>query len=360
MKTKEKEVVLDNKCPTCGANLKFNPTLGSWKCKFCKVNYTLEELKKHNNASNEKNNVKLEDKEELTDENLTIYKCGNCGAEIVADETVAATFCIYCRNTAIMKSKLSGKFAPDKIIPFKIEKDKAIEAFKNISKGRPFVPKNFNNQDNIEKIRGVYVPFWLFNIHTDANIIYDAKKIRTWIVGNTHYTETSSYELLRDGSIDFEKIPVDGSTRFENDIMNSIEPFNYNDLVDYNHAYLSGFLAERYDVDADKAYKDAELRADNSTKDIFMSSAIGYSSVITKDENINTILTLKEYCLLPVWMVNVKYNNKLYIFAMNGQTGEFIGNIPLDKKKVFISSILLFILCILIFILLSYIVYKVV
>lgn len=359
MENKENEIVLDNKCPTCGANLKFNPTLGSWKCDFCKVNYTLEELKKHNNASNEKNNEETCEEKNDTNENLVIYKCGNCGAEIVTDETVAATFCIYCRNTAILKSKLSGKFAPDKIIPFKIEKEKAIEAFKNISKGRPFVPKDFNDESNIEKIRGVYVPFWLFNTTTDATITYDAKKIRTWVVGNTHYTETSTFELIRDGSVNFEKIPVDGSTRFEDDIMNSIEPFDYKDLVPYNHAYLSGFLAEKYDVESETAYKDAEVRANNSTKETFQSTTVGYSSVFPKIQKLDTKLVSKEYCLLPVWMVNVKYNNQMHIFAMNGQTGEFIGNIPLDKKKVVLYFVIIFIISFLIIIGLSYLIYKV-
>ena len=362
MENKEKEIVLDNKCPTCGANLKFNPTLGSWKCEFCKINYTLEELQKHNNASSKKNNEQItdEEKEKLEDnKNLVVYKCGNCGAEIVAEETVAATFCVYCRNTAILKSKLSGKFAPDKIIPFKVEKDKAIEAFKDISKGRPFVPKDFNNQSNIDKIRGVYVPFWLFNTNTKGNITYDAKRIRTWTTGNTHYTETSVYELLRDGTVECERIPVDGSTRFENDIMNSIEPFNYNELVPYNHAYLSGFLAEKYDVESEVAYKDAEIRAINSTKDAFASTTVGYSSVIPKFQNLSTNLLSKEYCFLPVWMVNVKYNGKMHIFAMNGQTGEFIGNIPLDKKKAFLYYVVIFLIVFILTIVLSYIIYKV-
>lgn len=355
---KVQEKALDNKCPGCGAPIHFNPSLDKWKCEYCNSEFTLEEMQKYNNASNVKNNDEIAETEEVDNTVYVSYKCQNCGAEIVADEQTAATFCVYCGNTAILKNKLSGEFKPDLIIPFKVDKEEAVKAFENISKGRPFVPKDFNNKTNIEKIKGIYIPFWLYDINVNGEVDYDAKRVTSWSRGNTHYTKTDVYKIFRAGSMQFIKVPVDGSTRFDNDIMNSIEPFNYDGLVKYNHAYLSGFFAEKYDVDSDTAFNDAKERSLESGKDVMVNDSVGYVGKLVTNNTLVAKIENKYYALLPVWMVNVKYQDKMYIFAMNGQTGEFIGNIPLDKKKAILWGILIFIGIILGGILISFLMFK--
>lgn len=353
--------VLDNKCPGCGAALFFKPDVGKWKCDFCNTEYTLEELQKYNNASSIENNIK---EKEVINQNKTnnqeiynSYLCKNCGAEIIADEQTVATFCVYCGNTAILKNKLSGTFAPDKIIPFKKEKKIVTDAFIGLSKGRPLMPKGFNDKNNIEKIRGIYIPFWLYDFTVSGDLNCKGKIITSWTSGDKHYTKTDYYNLFRSGSMDLKRIPVDASTRFDNDIMNSIEPFNYSEMIDYNHAYLSGFLAERYDDDEQIALKNAEERALKTVVNTMFNDSKGYSSKVIVENTLTPTNTKREYVLLPVWMVNVKYENKMYLFAMNGQTGEFIGNIPLDKKKTLLVGLSIFLIVFLIVIIISYIIY---
>lgn len=351
----KEEQALENKCPSCTASISFNPTLGKWKCSYCGGEFTLEEMQKHsNNASTkEKNN-----KTKLDDYNDYIsYRCESCGAEIIADEETSATFCVYCGNTAILKSKLSGKFNPNYIIPFKTEKQEAIDAFKNLSKGRPLMPKGFNNTKNIEKIRGVYIPFWLYDIKVDGSISMKGNIIETWRIGDTHYTKTSIYDVTRGGDMTFSLLPVDGSTKFDNDVMNSIEPFNYKELIQYNHAYLSGFYAEKYDTEGEEIFNEASKRAINTAIETLKNQATGYTSKTITSENLKSSQLKREYALLPVWMVNVKYNGELYIFAMNGQTGKFIGNIPLDKGKAILYTILILISSISILLLISYVLF---
>lgn len=343
--------VIDNKCLVCGAPLKFNPTLGKFKCEYCKSEFTAEQLK---NMEDEKNNI---EKESIQDE-YYVYNCPDCGAAIITDKDTSATFCVYCGNTSIIKNRLTGKFAPSKIIPFKKEKKEAIEAFKKIKKGRPLVPKSFVNEKNIEKITGVYIPFWLFDILVDGKIEAKGTKVKHWSSGNTHYTKTDYYEMVRQGSMIFNRIPVDGSTKFIDEIMNTIEPFDYSELVDYNHAYLSGFLAEKYNVEKEESYEIAKKRALKSGRNIMLSDMINYTTKVEKSNNLEAKNNNIEYVLLPVWMVNVKYNNKYYLFAMNGQTGEFIGDIPLDKKKAIIIGIITYVILFLSVILVSYIIYK--
>ena len=351
------EKALENKCPKCNSSIAFNPTLGKWKCSYCTSEFTLEEMQQYsNNASTEEKNRKENNN---IDENFEYisYKCDSCGAEIIADSQTSATFCVYCGNTAILKSKLSGKFSPDLIIPFKKEKEEAITAFKNLSKGRPLMPRDFNKESNIEKIRGIYIPFWLYDINVSGDLVMSATTSESWSVGDTHYTKTNYFTVTRGGTMDFDSIPVDGSTRFDNDIMNTLEPFEYKDLIKYNHAYLSGFYAEKYDQESDQVYSEAANRALASAKDKLLAEASRYSSKTITSNTLQATQLRKQYALLPVWMVNVKYKEKTYIFAMNGQTGEFIGNIPVDGKRALKYFFIIFISIFIFVIIASYIAY---
>lgn len=343
--------VIDNKCLACNAPIKFDPKLGKFKCEYCKSEFTAEQLK-------DMSNEKISTEKEAVDDKYMSYNCPDCGANIITDEETAATFCIYCGNSSIIKNRLTGKFAPSKIIPFKTTKEDAIKAFKGLKKGRPLVPKSFISEKNIEKITGVYIPFWLFDIMVDGTIEAKGTKVQHWSRGNTRYTKTDYYEMIRSGSMEFDRIPVDGSTKFNDEIMNTIEPFDYNELVDYNHAYLSGFLAEKYNVDEKESVEFAKNRALSSGKDIMMNDMVGYSSKTEKSNTLNSIEQKTEYVLLPVWMVNVKYNNDFYLFAMNGQTGEFVGNIPLDKKKAVFAGILSFVITFIIAVIVTYFIHK--
>lgn len=348
-----KEEALEYKCPSCCATISFNPKLGKWKCDYCGSQFTLEEI----NQKNKNSSIKTEKIIDNYNDYIS-YKCESCGAEIVADNETVATFCIYCGNTAILKSKLSGKFTPQKIIPFKTEKEVALKAFKNLSKGRPLMPKDFNNPSNIEKIRGIYIPFWLYDLNINGNIEALGKQVTHWTVGATHYTKTSKYNVIRGGKMDFYNIPIDGSTRFDNDIMNTLEPFNYDEMTSYNHAFLSGFYAEKYDTEGESLFNEVSARAIKSAENLLFEDISGYTSKTLTKNSLQAKEIQKEYALLPVWMVNVKYKDKMHIFAMNGQTGKFIGNIPLDKTKTVIYSLVIFIITLLISILVSYLIYK--
>ena len=361
--TPKNESALDHKCPGCAAPIFFVPSVGKWKCEYCDGAYTLEELQKHNNASSLKHNpsetpVVENTVDDAVQDLYTSYKCQSCGAEIVADNQTAATFCVYCGNTAILKSKLSGEFKPDMIIPFKTEKQQAIKAFQDLSKGRPFLPADFTSLSNIEKIRGIYIPFWLYDMVVIGGIEGRGQIVTSWSRGDTHYTKTDYYKLYRDGSIKYLKVPIDGSSRFDNDIMSTIEPYDYNELVPYNHAYLSGFLAERFDIDGDTLAGNAIVRCVESTKTVFLSDASGYSTKSIYTSTLRASDIYKHYALLPVWMVNVKYKDKYYLFAMNGQTGEFIGDMPVDTGKVIKWSIITALSVFLAVIIIAYLLFK--
>ncbi|MBP5678258.1 MAG: hypothetical protein J6X28_00320 [Bacilli bacterium] len=354
------EQALENKCPSCTASIKFNPTLGKFKCEYCGSVFTLEELKKYkNNASTDEKNKPIEEQVGVDDyDGYISYKCESCGAEIVADEQTASTFCIYCGNTAILKSKLSGKFTPSRIIPFKNDKDLAVETFKKLRKGKPLMPREFTSVKNIERIRGIYIPFWLYDVNVSGDIKMKGKIVTTWIAGEMHYTKTDTYDVIRGGNMDYHSIPVDGSSRFDNDTMNTLEPFHFEELVPYNHAYLSGFYAEKYDEEGQTSFDEAGKRALNSTRIALESDPKRYTSKTIVSNQLVATQKKREYVLLPVWMVNVKFNNKMHLFAMNGQTGEFVGDIPLDGKRFVFYMILTFVISMAVISIIHYVCFK--
>lgn len=329
--------VLDNKCPSCAAKIDFNPQNQLWDCKYCGSKYSLDEMKKYENASNTKNNMV----DNHSFNGMTNYHCRNCGAEIIADNTFVATFCVYCGSTAILKEKIDSGRVPDLIIPFKKTKDTAAKAFEKLTKGKPLMPKKFKEVKNIEKICGVYIPFWAYDITGDGSITFSCNDVSTWSDSHYRYTKTSNYETIVEGHFDYDKVLVDASSRFRDDLMDSIEPFNFKELQEYNHAYLSGFLAEKYDIDEEKSLKRAFKRSMNTCINL-SDREIHHNNSSVSENHINLVNKKCSYIMLPVWMVNIKYKDKIYTFAMNGQTGKMVGNIPIGVKETIIMGLIIF------------------
>lgn len=322
--------VTDYKCLSCHANLHFDPTKQKWACDYCGSDYDLESLEKVYGTDE---NLKNETETPLNSD-YNCYNCPNCGAEIIMDDTTTATFCVYCGSNSIVKNKLKGEFNPTKIIPFKKTKEDAIKAFEAYKKGKLFMPDEFTNPNNIEKISGIYIPFFIYDCDMESTINIDATRVKRWSSSSYYYTKTDYYNLTRSAKMHFENIPADGSTKFPDDIMNSIEPFNYSDLKDFSPSYLSGFLSERFDISMNELFETAKKRATSSGEKAILSKVTGYTTKLinNRSHNIKQNNT-SEYVLLPVWMLNVNFEGKIHTFAMNGQTGKFIGNVPVDKKK---------------------------
>ena len=339
--------VLDNKCPACNAKINFNPANQKWDCEYCGSKFTLEEMQQHSNASTVEANTVVEVKTEAMG-SMDMYHCNNCGAEIIADENTTSTFCVYCGSTAILKNRIDSGRAPNYIIPFKKVKDDAVVAFKNLFKHKPLTPKCFKDPKNIQKITGVYIPFWAYDLVADGQIDFEATDVTTWSDSSYRYTKTSRYSVKKSGHFDFDKVLSDASSRFPNDLMDSIEPFNYQDLVQYNHAYLSGFLAEKYDVDENAGLERARERTMLTCVDL-VQSTVGHQSKRVVNNSMNIEPKCCHYIMLPVWMVSIQYKDKNYTFAMNGQTGKIVGNIPIGVKETITWSIIVYVISLIIF-----------
>lgn len=263
---------------------------------------------------------------------------------------MGSTVCPYCGNSTIVKGQFEGNLRPDYIIPFKVDKKAAIAEFEKAYKDVPFLPNEFKNKKKIEEMVGVYVPFWMFDCDCNADIRYNADRVTTWSDAKYDYTKTEFFKLIRSGSIGFANIPVDGSKKAEDEYMEAVEPFDYTAAVDFNAAYLSGYLADKYDVTAEESIERANERVKNSTEEAFAKTAAGYTAVIPENSYISFSNGKIRYSLLPVWMLNIKYGGENYKFAINGQTGKTIGKFPVDNKKkwLYFGKVygIVFVLCI--------------
>ena len=223
------------KCPCCGGAIAFDSTAQKLKCPYCDTEFEIETLKGY---EEELEGDSADNMEWQTDagsewqqgeaDGLCNYSCNSCGGEIVADETTAATKCPFCDNPVIMKGRLSGMLKPDYVIPFKLDKKAAKAAYMRHIEGKRLLPKLFRDQNHIDEIKGIYVPFWLFDAEADANVRYHAEIVHpSYEDSENRYTPTSHYMVQRSGSIGFENVPVDGSEKMADDLMESIEPFDF-------------------------------------------------------------------------------------------------------------------------------------
>ena len=342
-------------CPHCNADLKFFPEKQKFACEYCRSEFTEEELDAYLAKQQEiyeeyyqdENYVPPEEEpsqEEINERNSfeeesRLYSCPSCGAEIVSDENTAASFCYYCHNPVILKGRVDGQYRPSMVLPFKIERDEAVNIFKTWARSKFFAPKDLTSSMQIEKMTGLYVPFWVANSSTATHVDAFAENRRHWTSGNYRYTETSHYKIVRDIRVDYEGVPGDGSKKIEDALMEAIEPFEYREAKPFNMAYLSGFFADKYDVDKERMLPRIKERMfENNTK--VVNDTIHYQTVRSKSQS-NKVNTLSwRYMLLPVWFMTFNYDGRIWEYAINGQSGKIAGELPISMPKLAIGCIL--------------------
>ena len=330
-------VLQEFKCPNCDGAIEFNSGEQNMKCPYCDSEFEIESLMAYQAELDKQYEDDLSwdtagsEWQEGEADGLRVYSCNTCGGEIVTDETTGATECPYCGNPVIMTGQFAGTLRPDLVIPFKMDKKAAMAALQNHYKGKVLLPKVFKDENHIKEVKGIYVPVWLFDADADAHVQYKTTRVRHWSDSNYRYTETSHFAVTRAGGIGFEHVPVDGSSKMDDTLMESIEPFDVGDAVDFHTAYLSGYLADKYDVDADASVDRANQRIKRSTEEAFAATVQGYTTVVPVSSNIRLNHGKAKYALFPVWILNTQWNGKNFTFAINGQTGKLAGDLPMDK-----------------------------
>lgn len=343
------EQITNYKCPACTGPLHFAGASGKMECEYCGSIYSVDEIENMYESENVKAEAAMaaaEEKaanrekdewsgsEEWVDEGMKAYNCPSCGAGLVCEETLAASSCPYCGNPTVVPGQFSGMLKPEFVIPFKYEKQQAVEALKKHYGGRYLLPKTFTSGNHLEEVKGVYVPFWLYDGVADGDCSYEGIKEKKTRSGDTEVITKDYYDVSRRGNLVFEKVPADASKAMPDDLMDSIEPYEYADLKPFAKAYLTGYLADRYDVSAQEDQPRVIERASTSMKEILKDDVKGYTSVNTRIENVQVDVKKTHYAMMPVWLLSTKWENKNFLFAMNGQTGKMVGDLPIDAGKL--------------------------
>ncbi len=360
-------------CPACTGPLHFAADSGNLECEYCASTFTVQQVEEFYaekeakaaaaHAAEQASNVgedamgfggaatavatltqeqttqtehwgtqKLQTDWGVEGAQMCAYNCTSCGAEIMCDATTAATSCLYCGNPTIVPGQFAGALKPDYIIPFKIDKEGAKEALKKHCKGKFLLPKQFTKENNIEKMTGAYVPFWLFDGSVNVDVRYKASDSSSVIVGDYRITTTKHFDVHRAGVVEFSDIPVDASSKMPDIYMESIEPFDYSELKPFSTAYMPGYLADKYDMTIEQCSQRADSRAQQSALKM-MHDSVDHSKVVETTKQVNISKGDVQYAMAPVWMLTTRYKNKPYLFALNGQTGKFVGELPCDWGK---------------------------
>ncbi len=270
------------------------------------------------------------------------YVCSSCGAALVTDATTAVTKCPYCGNPVVLQGRLTGAFSPELVIPFRLDHEAAKAALTRHYKGKILLPKGFKDTNHIDEVQGVYVPFWLYDAHAEGSAQFEATRSRHYSRPDAEIIETDHFNVYREGNMDFSRIPVDASSRMPNAHMDAIEPFDYAEMVPYSSAYMPGFVANRWDEDENTCRPRAERRINESTVGALEQTVTGYESVTQQNSNVDISWKHARHAMLPVWMLSTSWEGKNFLFAMNGQTGRLVGDLPISTPKLIVSIVLAF------------------
>ena len=310
--------IVDSKCPSCNSTLNYDINNNNFKCKSCKNAYTIDELKK----------IKTISKAKVSFDEVI---CPNCGAQVFTSNNIISTKCIYCKNNVIVQKTKDKTSIPDKIIPFTISKSFAKKIVFSKLSNRKLLPKNFLNEKTLDKIEAIYIPFWLYNNDYNVKLSFFEE------------SQISIYKKLN-ADVSFTLIPYDANNHLDNIITNGLEPFNYQELVNFEPVYLAGIMAQKYDVEHEVGFNEVNERCSNSIKQIIKNTRYEYYIPNIKFIDHELINNKHYYALLPIWLLKVDYNNKIYTIAVNGQTGKIACELPISNSKYIIFGILVFIL----------------
>ena len=356
--------VITYKCPNCGGGLTFNAEKQKYKCEYCLSEFSQEELDEIEKRELEKARKQAEvqrdpepegaGSEAGTEEHVSgskktvtpiMYTCPSCGAQIVTDETTAASFCYYCHNPIVLEEKLRGEFKPDYVVPFQIDKKKAQEIFTQWVGRKKFVPDYFFSASQIESMTGVYFPCWLYSCQVKGDLQAEGKTVRVWDMAGMRYTETKVYDIRRQGDMNVDSVARNALKKANRKLIDGVLPYRLNEKKDFSMGYLSGFMAENRDMEKDSFVNEVKEEVRQFALSSLSSQTGNYSSVQIRKNQADITGETWATALLPVWTVtyNDKARGKIYYFALNGQTGKIWGELPVDQKKLAVLFLSIFI-----------------
>lgn len=319
------------KCPDCGGYLEFDPQGQQFLCPYCGASFNDEEIRQQSKAK--------EMQFAGQSASLRSYHCQSCGAQIVTDDTTAAARCYYCHSPVVMTDRLTDEFRPDGVIPFQMDRKAAEEKFRKFVKSKRFIDTEFFAPQQMEDFSGVYYPYWFADV--DGEVSFDGQGTKINVM-NSHQktvTITRYYEVKRDGKVNLRNLVRKALNKADAKLSDGIHPYDLSEEKPFAMGYLSGFLAEKRDVEAGTVKPDLLAEAERYAQQL-ISEKDKYDTLKGRTDFKPTRTSLR-YMLLPAWVLTYKGkgNGKPYYYMMNGQTGAVCGRLPLKKSKLLLWSL---------------------
>jgi DNA-directed RNA polymerase subunit RPC12/RpoP len=331
-------------CDNCGAPVEFQPNLEQLQCPYCE---SVTPIPQSSEAISELDFWEFLKKSEAsasTFEQETVG-CQGCGAQTTFDENVVAGECPYCDSPLILNKSTKKGIKPRSLLPFKVDKQQALQKFRDWLKNLWFAPNKLKRYAMRDQINGVYVPHWTYD--SDTGTSYQGQR-------GTYYYVTESYTTMENGrsvtktrsvrktrwtpasghvSRHFDDVIVVAANSLPRSYAEALEPWDLQNLVSYSDEYLSGFRAESYQIGLAEGFDRAkELMWPSIQRDI-LSDIGGDTQRITSHSTDYNQITFK-HILLPIWISSYRYNKKVYRFLVNARSGEVQGERPYSFWKI--------------------------
>ena len=323
-------------CPNCSGNLSFDIASQQLKCDYCGTQLDPYEYQK------------TQDAEQSDVFGVTVFTCPQCGGEIMTTNVTAAGFCTYCGASTILDSRMSQEKRPAHIIPFTRTKEDCRKAYSSLVKRALFAPKEFRDPAYLDRFRGIYMPYWVYNCKMDGNLCL--KGTKEYRRGD--YEITEHYDLTGQVNAVYEGLTHDASSSFDDTVAAAIAPFEAKKMQPFTPSILCGFYADAPDVKSN-VYKE-DVREAICTDSLDRLSGVPEYRAngvdLPDEEDFNKKLSSYGISLsseepvcayLPVWFLTYRKDDRVAYAVMNGSTGKITADLPIDEKKYILGSFLL-------------------
>jgi len=332
-------------CEQCGAKLEFAPGTNVLRCSHCghenaiaQAAAPIEELDFHSQLS------ALAQQQETVDEPLV--KCSACAAEITRPPNATAMHCPFCGSAIVTQGISRQTLKPRSLLPFKVTRQQAVELFRKWIGGLWFAPSELKHYaDGDSRIDGLYMPAWTYDCDTTSQ--YTGSRGDYYYVTQTYTTVENGQTVTRTRQVRhtrwtaasgmvqraFDDLLVLATRSLPQKYAQQLEPWDLSELVPYADDYLSGFIAERYQVELDAGFVEAQ----EMMKPPIHADVCAY---IGGDEQRVDHISTQYHCvtfkhlLLPVWISAYRYRGRVFRFLVNSRTGEVQGERPWSAAKI--------------------------
>ena len=329
-------------CPNCGANINFDPGKQLLHCDYCDTDISPDAVIQKDDAVESTYTETEADETSETgyrEYSTQIFTCKECGGEILTFDNTVATFCSYCGASTVLASRVGKERAPEYIIPFKITKDQSEELYKKALSRSLYAPKYMKEDTVVEKFRGIYMPYWIYNFKENRPVTLRGQKDHR----SGDYIIHEHFNVNLEVDAQYKGLSFDASSQFSDSLSEAIAPYDFNEAVPFNTSYMSGFYADAADTDA-SLYEDQcknivigdiyqKIASDSSVKKITLKAE--------SKNNLSPETADTELGYFPVWFLSSRHGDRVSYAVVNGQTGEVATDIPIDFKKYILGSLIL-------------------